>query len=174
MRQGELTIKRGTTGDAEMLTELSVTTFLEAFAADNKKEDMDKYIAEAMSVSRLTEELADENNIFFLVCYNDELAGYAKLGKARKPEAESFKKPIELERIYVLKKYYNARIGAALMNHCLEYATANQHDVLWLGVCQHNHRAVNFYKKWGFEFYGTHQFVLGDDVQTDELMKKIL
>ena len=45
---------------------------------------------------------------------------------------------------------------------------------MWLGVWQHNHRAISFNKQWGFEFYATHPFMLGDDLQTDELMKKVL
>lgn len=170
----ELIISKADAKDAMKLTELSVTTFVETFAADNKREDMDKYIAEAMSVSQIASELADANNVFFLAWHNGAPAGYAKLGFTKKDESKKFKNPAELERIYVLKKYYNKKIGAALMNVCLTHATDLKCDVMWLGVWQHNHRAISFYRKWGFEFFGKHKFVLGDDVQTDELMKKEL
>ncbi|MCD6010369.1 MAG: spermine/spermidine N-acetyltransferase [Flavipsychrobacter sp.] len=169
-----LTITQATVADAKILTELSVTTFTEAFGANNRKEDMDKYIASAMSVPAIGAELADGNNVFFLAWYENELAGYAKLGYNQKPEAKDLEAPVELERIYVLKKFYGKKTGAALMEKCLAHATAHGDTVMWLGVWQQNHRAVSFYKQWGFEFYGTHQFVLGDDVQTDELMKKDL
>ena len=42
---------------------------------------------------------------------------------------------------------------------------------IWLGVWEKNVRAINFYKKNGFVEFDTHQFILGDEVQTDYLMK---
>lgn len=41
-----------------------------------------------------------------------------------------------------------------------------------LGVWEHNHRALRFYEKNGFIAFGTHIFQLGNDQQTDILMKK--
>ena len=35
-------------------------------------------------------------------------------------------------------------------------------------------RQQNVYQQWGFEKFGTHTFMLGDDPQTDWLMKKQL
>ena len=170
----ELTISVATAHDAELLTQLSITTFCETFMADNKKENMDKYIVEEMNVPKLTEELNDNGNIFFLIACNGITVGYAKMRTTKIPDGLSSANPIELERIYVLKAYLDKKIGAALMKHCINYAANNQHDVLWLGVWEHNYRAVNFYKSRGFEFFGSHKFVLGDDVQTDMLMKKQL
>lgn len=42
---------------------------------------------------------------------------------------------------------------------------------LWLGVWEHNPRAVAFYGKYGFRRVGQHTFVLGGDAQTDWLME---
>jgi ribosomal protein S18 acetylase RimI-like enzyme len=47
-------------------------------------------------------------------------------------------------------------------------------DNIWLGVWEHNHQAIKFYTTWGFEKFGDHLFLLGDDPQTDWLMKKEL
>jgi ribosomal protein S18 acetylase RimI-like enzyme len=47
-------------------------------------------------------------------------------------------------------------------------------QLIWLGVWEHNERALAFYLKWGFERFGEHIFMLGDDTQTDWLMKKEL
>ena len=174
MHVGEVIIGRGTIEDAVALTELSVTTFTDTFAADNRKEDMDKYLAEEMNLEKLSKELSDEKNLFFLVRYNGHLAGYAKLSAAKKPEAPATNNPVEIERIYVARKYQGRKIGAALMNECINYALAQSSDTVWLGVWEHNYKAVNFYNQWGFERYGSHEFRLGDDIQTDMLMKKDL
>lgn len=169
-----LMITKAGIADAAKLTELSVTTFVETFAADNRKEDMDRYIEEAMSIAKITEELLDRDSTFFIARYHDEVVGYAKVGSGQKTEAKGLAAPIELERIYVLKQYAGMKLGAALMELCVAYATAHGHKTMWLGVWEHNHRAVKFYKQWGFEFFGSHPFRLGNDIQTDQLMKKAL
>lgn len=174
MLNENVVITRADVTDAEMLTELSITTFVEAFAADNRKEDMDKYIADEMNVRKLTEELGERDNRFFIARLNGDVAGYAKIRTLKKPPQLQDKRAVELERIYVVKKYHDKKIGAALMNVCLDYALSNHFEIMWLGVWEHNYRAVNFYKKFGFEFFGSHEFKLGDDIQTDQLMKKEL
>jgi diamine N-acetyltransferase len=174
MLPDQITICRAGIADAATLTALGITTFVDAFAADNRKEDMDKYIAEEMNVGKITDELSDESNLFYLSYYNKVLVGYAKMRAIKKPKGLKAKHPIELERIYVLQDYQTKKIGAALLNFCLTYAFNHKHDVMWLGVWKNNHKAINFYKKWGFEFFGSHTFKLGDDVQTDELMMKEL
>jgi len=44
-------------------------------------------------------------------------------------------------------------------------------DYIWLGVWEENPRAINFYKKNGFVEFDKHIFTLGDDEQTDIMMK---
>ena len=174
MQQGLISITRAAANDAEALTALSVTTFIDAFAADNRKEDMDKYIAEELNIAKISAELSDEENKFFLLHYDRTLVAYAKMCATKIPEKLRGRRAVELERIYVLQDYQAKKIGAALMDYCLEYAVANGYDVLWLGVWRDNHKAINFYKRYGFEFFGSHTFRLGDDLQTDELMMKEL
>jgi ribosomal protein S18 acetylase RimI-like enzyme len=60
------------------------------------------------------------------------------------------------------------------MQQCIDIALEKEKELLWLGVWEHNHRAIGFYKKWGFEKFSTHTFMLGNDAQTDWLMKKEL
>ena len=159
--------------DAALLTNLSRTTFWDTFSAQNTKADMDKYLAEVMSPEKIMAELADEANHFFIAWYNGNPAGYVKLRANREPDIFALE-PLEAERIYVLLEYQGLKTGAALMAHSIEFAKKNGHDVLWLGVWELNHKAVGFYKNWGFEFCGSHPFLLGEDPQTDLLMKKEL
>ena len=43
-----------------------------------------------------------------------------------------------------------------------------------MGVWEHNERAQRFYKRNGFYQIGAHSFIMGDDDQTDHLMRKDL
>jgi ribosomal protein S18 acetylase RimI-like enzyme len=170
---GKMTIARAVVNDARILAQLSETTFRDAFGAQNRREDMDKYVAQVLSHDPIAAELADEANFFFLVWYNGRLAAYAKLRANGEPDVIATR-PLEIERIYVLQQFHSQGIGAALMQHCIDFATAAGHDVVWLGVWEYNYRAVAFYRRCGFESCGSHPFLLGDDLQTDMLMRKVL
>ena len=56
------------------------------------------------------------------------------------------------------------------MGACLEEAAGGGYETLWLGVWEHNLRAIAFYRRWGFETVGSHTFLLGSDEQTDLIM----
>jgi ribosomal protein S18 acetylase RimI-like enzyme len=170
----KLTIKQAATHDLTILTTLSITTFCETFDKDNTKEDMDKYIAEEMNQDKLAAELSDTENIFLLAYYNDNPAGYAKVRSTKTPPELKNDQALEIERLYVLKEFHSKKIGAALMDHCITHAIASGCNIIWLGVWEHNYKAINFYERWGFSLFGSHAFLLGNDHQTDILMKKAL
>ncbi len=61
-----------------------------------------------------------------------------------------------------------------LMQATLEAAVAAGARTLWLGVWEHNPRAIAFYRKFAFVEAGTHDFLLGRDRQTDLIMMRPL
>ncbi len=159
---------------AGLLTELSVTTFRDAFGPVNAQKDMDKYIADEMNIDRLSEELSNKDNLFFMAWYDEIPVGYVKLRATKKPDELKDNNPIEIERLYVLQVYQSKKVGGAIMDHSINLAINRGYDIIWLGVWEHNYRAIDFYKRYGFDLFGSHSFVLGDDKQTDVLMRKTL
>ena len=79
-----------------------------------------------------------------------------------------------IERLYAHKQYVGKRVGHLLMQTCIAYARKKDVQTLWLGVWENNARAISFYQKNGFQKFGHHTFMLGDDAQSDWLMKKEL
>ena len=73
-----------------------------------------------------------------------------------------------------MAEFQKRKIGASLLQHCLDYGRKNGFDILWLGVWEKNEHAITFYKRWGFQGFGAHEFLLGQDRQRDILMKKSL
>jgi len=153
---------------------ISAATFHETFSGQNKREDMEKYMDEKFNRSQVASELADLENKFFIAYQDEKLVGYAKLREASYPEQNRDMKAIEIERIYVLKTYHHQKIGASLMQYCLDYSRDHFFQTIWLGVWELNPRAIRFYENWGFEKFGSHIFILGNDRQRDILMKKDL
>jgi ribosomal protein S18 acetylase RimI-like enzyme len=57
------------------------------------------------------------------------------------------------------------------MNASINEAKERGYDSIWLGVWEKNQRAIDFYRRWGFEEVGTHTFKLGTDPQNDFVME---
>ena len=148
----EIKIRQATTEDAKLLTDLSYTTFWDAFAhhPKNAPDDLDHYMRQAFNSEQIAAELAEPNSIFLIAELDDKPAGYAKLIVGGREEGISAVKPIELSRLYSHQEYLGKGVGQNLMDACFELAKSQDHDVMWLGVWEYNPRAQRFYEKNGF------------------------
>ena len=157
--------------DLEALRNLSIQTFKETFEEVNTEEDMQKYLLENLSIEKLKSELENPNSEFYFAENNNEILGYLKLNFKDAQTEKLEENHFEIERIYVLKAFLGQKIGQILFDKAIEIGREKNLEYVWLGVWEENHRAIRFYGKNGFEIFGKHDFVLGEDVQTDLLMK---
>lgn len=171
---GALHIRAGRPDDAEALALLAARSFHAAFGTDNTPDDMEAYIRESFSTERLCAELLDRRNMFLLAFNGASVApaGYAKLRAGETEPSVTGPAPIELHRLYVDSATIGSGVGAALMQASLDAASEAGHQTLWLGVWEHNARAIAFYERWGFAVTGEHEFRLGADLQTDLIMMR--
>ena len=172
MHNGVYTTRIASTDDAKTLVEVGITTFKDTFAAANTAANMKAHLEKTFTVDRIIKELEDPRCTFFLMYDRQRVAGYAKMREDNGNPNELRK--IEIERVYVVKEYIGKKAGKTLMQTCLDFARSEKFDIVWLGVWEHNARAISFYEQWGFKTIGAHPFLLGDDVQTDLLMEKKL
>lgn len=169
-----LIIRTADVDDAALIADLSRRTFYETFAAQNTKENMEKFMEEQFSHELLMEQVSEPGNTFLIAFMNDQPAGYARLVESESPAALANENSLEISRIYVLNSAIGTGIGKAMMEECIRVAKQKNKVVIWLGVWEHNSRAISFYTKFGFSKFATHLFLLGDDPQSDWLMKKDL
>jgi len=170
----DLTIRRGTVEDADLLSELGARTFAETFAADNTSEDLTAYIATSFSVAQLTAELKHPASTFLIAEVDGRAAGYARLHAGEPEKGVEGPNPVELVRLYVSRDWLGRGLGEQLMRACLDEAWQAGYETIWLGVWERNARAQAFYRKWDFRTVGEHMFPLGSDLQRDILMERAL
>jgi ribosomal protein S18 acetylase RimI-like enzyme len=172
----ELKIRLASNTDAKTLTEMARKSFYDTFHdhPKNAPEDLQIYMDEAFTPEAFAAELADKDSIFFVAEIKSEIVGYVKLKRFVREEGISGENPIELCRLYALQNFIGKGIGKSLMLQSLDFAKESGHDIIWLGVWEFNHRAQEFYTKFGFEKCGEHIFQLGNDPQTDWLMERNL
>jgi len=170
----QITIRYATKDDAELIADISQQTFYDSFIADNSEEDMQKFLTEQFTKGRLMLEVGSPENIFLLAFIDGEIAGYVKLREGKQPKELQGIQGIEIARIYCATSCIGKGIGKALMQKCIDIAKERNKEVVWLGVWEKNSRAIDFYTKWGFEKFSEQDFLLGNDLQNDWLMKKSL
>jgi diamine N-acetyltransferase len=166
-----MNIRYGTPDDAEMLAKLGAKTFFDTFAKDNTPENMALYLRNSFSPEIQFNELSAPENIFLIVQAQNIPIGFAQLMLNSTDEAVQGVQTVELRRIYAVQEYIGRGVGKELMNAAIREAKQRGCDSIWLGVWEKNPRAIEFYKKWGFEEVGTHIFTVGDDPQRDFIME---
>lgn len=167
-----LVIREATIEDAKLIADISHQTFYETFAAYNRKEDMDKFLNQQFTKGKLIMEVGAKENTFLLAYNGNELAGYVKIRDERVPAGMGNVKTLEIARLYAMSDQIGKGVGSFLMQSCIDIARQKNKDWLWLGVWEKNQRAIDFYTRWGFEKFDETDFLLGDDMQRDWLMKK--
>ena len=170
----QVTMRRAAPADAAALAAMASTAFTDTFGAHTDPRDMADYLATAFGESVQRAELADTGSTVWLAEHEGEPAGYAMLRAGPPPECVSVHDAIEIARLYVVKRFIGAGIGALLMRRCIEEASARGNDAIWLGVWEHNVRAIAFYERWEFVDVGSLAFMLGRDRQTDRVMVRRL
>jgi GNAT superfamily N-acetyltransferase len=166
-----ISIRQADPCDAASLAALATRTFVDAFAAFNKPEDLRQYLQRHFTPEQLERELADPRSTFFLAEAGSQAVAYAKMRDGEVPACVSGERPIEIHRLYALADWHGRGIGPALMNACLDRARQSGRDTVWLAVWDRNPRARNFYRKCGFTDAGSKTFQFGSDAQIDVVMQ---
>ncbi len=166
--------KKVNNSDVQELRDLAHDTFIEAFGALNSASDMAIYVTKAFDIKTVLSELNNPNSEFFFVMYNKKVIGYLKINEGPAQTEDNFDDAIEVERIYILPSFQGMKIGEELINKAINIAKRKDKKLIWLGVWDQNKNAIRFYQKHGFKAFNTHNFMLGNDEQTDVLMRRYL
>lgn len=162
-----VTIRRAVESDAGPLAQLAELTFRQAFATDNSDADMSLHCETSFGTKIQRAEILDANTVFVLAVSEGAMIGFGQLRLSSPKDCVPGDVPAELYRIYVLSDWHGSGAAQSIMSAALDVAVANGSDAVWLGVWEHNDKAINFYRKHGFGVVGEHEFRLGDDVQRD-------
>ena len=165
---------KATTHDITQLQKIGRETFSETFSENNTEENMKSYLEKGFSDEKLKTELNDENSEFYFATSDDNVIGYLKLNFGASQTEIKDEKALEIERIYVLQEFHGKKVGQILYNKAIEIAQQKNAEYVWLGVWEENSNAIKFYKKNGFVEFDKHIFKLGNDEQTDIMMKLYL
>lgn len=169
-----INIKKCNIKDLPKLLKISYETFNETFKNQNSPENIKAYLERAFNLKQLEKELSNISSQFFFVYLNNEVAGYLKININDAQSEEMSDESLEIERIYIKRKFQKHGLGMYLLNKTIEIAMEFNKKKIWLGVWEKNENAIAFYEKMGFVQTGSHSFYMGNEEQVDFIMTKIL
>jgi ribosomal protein S18 acetylase RimI-like enzyme len=173
-----VTIRRARCGDAAKLAELAARTFHDTFASSNDSRLMAEHMARSYGPSIQMAELLDTNIRTLLAETACEALAYTQI----RPQSELLRPPAcvgdpeacEIWRFYVDQRWHGQGVAQRLMGAAIDEVRAEGAKTVWLGVWEHNPRAIAFYRKCGFALVGDHEFMFADERQTDLVMSRTL
>lgn len=168
----DFAIRICTENDLSELREISYKTFTDTFQSMNTPSVMEAYLKQAFDREKLQRELLTPGSSFYFLTADGKPAGYLKVNEASAQTDIHDPESLEIERIYVAKDFQGMGLGQLLINKAFEIAIAKKKSYVWLGVWEKNEKAQRFYKKNGFTVIGAHSFFMGEEEQTDYVMRR--
>ena len=164
--------------DAAAVRDIGIRVFSATFGHSVTPAQLRAYLDEAYAPAAVAADLADAAKDVLVATAPagaPAVVGFAQLSRGP-PEAcvDHLDAPVELQRLYVDASHHGRGVGRALVCEAERRAAAAGFRHLWLGVWEDNGRAQAFYARMGYAKAGRHDFVVGGDVQTDDIMVKAL
>ena len=171
---GTFTIIPVQSSDVDTLLHLSRKIFHDSFAHLNKPENMIAYMDRDYTLNQLLSELLNPLSEHYFISEGDKKIGFLKLNRSGAQSDIRDPESLEIQRIYIDMDYQGKGLGTRLLQFANERAKALGLKYIWLGVWEKNPDAIRFYQRHGYQIVGSHPFVMGDEGQTDILMKYLL
>jgi ribosomal protein S18 acetylase RimI-like enzyme len=157
-----MTIQKATAEDAATIVEIGKQSFIESHGHSASAADIDSYVSRKYSLDAVKGELEDLKNIFHLIFFNGQAAGYSKIILNVPNENISAQNIACMDRLYLLKGFYGQKLGLHLFELNLEISKQSGQAGMWLYTWVENTRAIVFYTKAGFEIVGKRNFPISE------------
>jgi ribosomal protein S18 acetylase RimI-like enzyme len=160
--------------DLPELLNMAQKAFVQAFTANNKPENVKAYLDDAFILEQFRKEYQTTGSTFFKLMNDTQIIGYTKVNLTPAQTDVHDPESLEIARLYLLDEFIGLGLGKMLLGQAIDFAKQHQKKYIWLGVWEHNPRAISFYERNGFVKFSSHPFPFGDEIQTDWLMRRMI
>jgi GNAT superfamily N-acetyltransferase len=164
-----LDYRDGGPDDAALMARLGAETFTETFGHLYSPENLAAFLVNH-EPDKWRAELSDPAFAVRIATDSGEPAGFCKVGPPSLP-FEVTAPTLELRQLYVLKPWHGTGVAAAFMDWALGQARSRGAEQMFLSVFIDNHRARRFYARYGFEAVGRYDFMVGNHVDHDLILR---
>ncbi len=168
-----LTLMQATPDDAAAYARVARDTFLDSYGHLSDPAMMAVHLHRNFSESIQRAELLDAaTTVLVAQEVGGGWAGFVSLRTAESPECVRARRPLQLQRIYVVRGWQGRGAGPLLLGATFAFAREHGHDAVWLQVWERNARARRFYAKQGFVEVGTHPYRFADEWEDDLVLQR--
>jgi ribosomal protein S18 acetylase RimI-like enzyme len=167
-------IRKAKIEEVPAVRELAIEVYNDTFAEHNTPENLEAFFKDSYGLERFTTEFTEPETALYVALDELKIIGFLRLRKSSEVDKYLGTNHLELHRLYIHRDYHGSAVSKMFMEEALAYAKKEKFEWIWLGVWEKNFRAQKFYSKWGFERFSEHVFQMGDDPQTDWLLKRKL
>ncbi|CAH1856565.1 GNAT family N-acetyltransferase [Convivina intestini] len=160
--------------DILTLQKIGMETFADTFGTADNQANLAQYFQENYNVDQIAQELANPESQFQFLYHKGHLAGYMKVNVGQAQSEFQQENGLEIQRLYIKKEYKRLGLGSQLINNAIEQGKQLNKDYVWLGVWEHNAKAIRFYEKMNFHAFSEHDFTFGEEIQRDILVRREL
>ena len=153
-----ISIIKATEKDHTAIVRIGLSAVAEAHRDSCSAADLKDYLDRNYNLDAIKAELNDSDNIYHIIYYNGDPAGFSKIVLNAKHPNIPAENTTKLDRIYLLKEFYGMKLGAELLKVNNAYAKNNGQSGIWLFTWIGNTHAIEFYLKAGFIIIGSHDF----------------
>lgn len=157
-----ISIIKATPNDYKIIVDIGKVSVEEAHRDSCSAQDLNEFLEKNYNNEAIQEELSDERNIYHIINFKGEPAGFSKIILDTAHPNIQQKNVTKLDRIYLLRELFDLKLGFKLLQFNIELSKINNQSGIWLFTWTGNKRAINFYKKNGFVIIGSHQFYVTD------------
>jgi ribosomal protein S18 acetylase RimI-like enzyme len=156
-----LSIRRAVAGDAQALSDIGVSTFVDTFGHMYPAEDLQDFLQDSHAPAAYAHYLADPAYALWLLEDDGKTLGYALAGPSGLPHPDVADGDGELKRLYVSPSLHNGGWGGRLFREVLDWLERDGPRTLWISVWSENLGAQRFYARHGFAKAGEYEFPVG-------------
>jgi ribosomal protein S18 acetylase RimI-like enzyme len=166
-------IRRAVASDAAALAELGTATFVDTFGHLYSPEDLQAFLDESHTVQAYAKVLANPDYALWIAERDGLAIGYAQAGRCGLPHADVQAGDGELKRLYVRTGTQGGGTGRALMDAAMDWLLRDGPRPLWISVWSENLGAQRFYARYGFEFAGEYEFIVGEQRDREFMYRRL-
>lgn len=161
--------------DIDTIITLGKTTFIESHSKYIQNEDaVNSFCDSAFSTEKITNDLSDKNNLFWIIFYDNKPVGFAKVELNTSNDFINEKRVCKLDKIYILNDYLGKKLGKQLHTEIINKITKLQYGCIWLVTYIYNYTAITFYEANNYNKIGFYDFIVaGKGYKNHVLVKKL-
>jgi ribosomal protein S18 acetylase RimI-like enzyme len=156
MSEKQITLRQAHAPDLGHLIFLGRTTFIETYkgVGSGRPEGLEEEFGkQEFNEAKLAPAIAA--GAFFVADIDRAPAGFLRIERNSPHPSVPSSRVLQVSQLYVLKKHQGAGLGKALLMEAVRVARAEELVGLWLEVWDQNAKAIEFYKRFGFQVVGT-------------------